>query len=173
MLTREHSDFQWFRERTKSLHSPLLTKMATNSAPLNPEPADPQQRAQQHLPPKSYADAVQEDVENEPTRNGIVKSKVNGATAVQRPVAVKDGDYVNGENVDEDKIVYEKYRNGDGTVLTSIKPDPSYEESLKHGAKTAPRDQREDAKNTKKRQDTPKSQLATGRRAGAGWERSA
>ena len=46
---------------------------APNSAPLNAEPAVPEERKQQQLPPKSYADAVEE----EPPVNG--NSSVNGA----------------------------------------------------------------------------------------------
>ena len=44
--------------------------MASASAPLNAQPALPDDRAKQHLPPKSYADAVEEEVPFE-SANGI------------------------------------------------------------------------------------------------------
>jgi 2-acylglycerol O-acyltransferase 2 len=46
--------------------------MATVGAPLNAEPALAEDRAKYHLPPKSYADAVEEDV----PANGELKASV-------------------------------------------------------------------------------------------------
>ncbi|KAL2064956.1 hypothetical protein VTL71DRAFT_4096 [Oculimacula yallundae] len=42
----------------------------TASAPLNAEPANPEERKENHLPPKSYADAVEEEAP-EPGSNGV------------------------------------------------------------------------------------------------------
>ena len=70
MLHREHSDFQWFRERAKSVHSDPISEysaMASVSAPLNPEPSLPKERADHDLPPKSYADAVVTSNDDVPT----------------------------------------------------------------------------------------------------------
>jgi hypothetical protein len=41
----------------------------SSSPGLNPEPADPQERKENHLPPKSYVDAA---VEEKPSTNGTV-----------------------------------------------------------------------------------------------------
>src|SRR4051812_851003 len=66
MLQRGHSDFAWFKERTDTLQSDTVNayaEMASSSsksgaAALTPEPADPEERAEHNLPPKSYADSV-------------------------------------------------------------------------------------------------------------------
>jgi hypothetical protein len=49
---------------------------ATASAPLNAESADPEERKQLHLPPKSFADAL---VEDPPTNGTSDVNRVNGA----------------------------------------------------------------------------------------------
>jgi len=52
--------------------------------------------------------------------------------------------------------IYEQYKDGDGVLLTSMKPSDNYEKEL-----------RQEKKETKK-----KDQLVPGRMAGAGWQRS-
>lgn len=137
---------------------------------MNSEPADPQERSEHHLPPKSYADAAHEVVEGDHktgTSNGDSQNGTsNGTTKLTKDSA---------RNLDRNKIVYEKYSNGEGSVLTSVKPDPGYEESLKHNKETAPRSREPSTNRSKngKLQDTPRPQLQSGRQAGAGWERSA
>ena len=202
MLDRAHSDFAWFKERTESLQSDTVTayaEMASSNGPvaLNPEPADPQERAEHDLPPKSYADTVAEP----PRQNGgaidpgVLKSEPadpkkraeqdlppkSYADSVVQPTrqngdaaglsnGQSNGTVMNGEakKLDEDKLVYEKYTSQDGqTSLTSVKVDDEHHESLVHSEKSAPRDQKKS-----KKHDAPK-ELASGRRAGAGWERSA
>lgn len=209
MLQRGHSDFAWFKERTELLQSDSLTayaEMASSSndsagAALNPEPADPQQRAKHNLLPKSYADSVSQsttqenggvndpaaslfntepaDAQERAAHNLPPKSYAdivvqsppaqNGESSGQTNGIIPD-DKVNGnaKKLDEDKLVYQRYTSPDGeTSLTSVKVDDEHHQSLKHSEKTAPRD----IKKVKK-QDTPK-QLASGRQAGAGWEKSA
>lgn len=164
-IQRENSEYQWYRQRAASIHTHLKPNylVPVSDVNMNSEPADPQERSQNNLPPKSYADAAHEAVNGDRT-NGYS----NGTTKLTEDAA---------RNLDENKIVYEKYSNGDGSVLTSVKPDPGYEESLKHNQQTAPRSRepstsRSKSKNSKL-QDTPKPQLQSGRQAGAGWERSA
>lgn len=125
---------------------------------LNAEPADPQERAEHNLLPKSYADSV---VRSPPARNGAASGQVNGTVHHK---------LVNGDvkELDDGKLVYEKYTSQGGeTSLTSVKVDEEHHQSLKHSEKTAPRDNKK-----VKKQDTPK-ELASGRKAGAGWEKSA
>jgi hypothetical protein len=125
---------------------------------LNPEPADPKERDEHSLPPKSYADAVTDDSAD--GSNGLVNGLTNGTNHRH---ALKSR-----KQLDENKIVYEKHLSADQQIpLTSVKPDDGYEESLKHNGEIAPKEKKS------KQQDTPKSQLASGRRAGAGWETSA
>lgn len=59
------------------------------------------------------------------------------------------------------KLVYEKFANKDGEHLTSIKPSDHYEEALRTDRKETPEHLRSS------------SELVSGRRAGAGWEKSA
>lgn len=61
----------------------------------------------------------------------------------------------------QSKLVYEQFGNGDGESLTSVKPADGYEESL--------RQDRLEEKESQQR----KTELASGRTAGSGWDRSA
>lgn len=178
MLRRDNSEYQWFRERAASIHTRLDTEnltaepaMSAVSAPLNAEPADPQGRAEHHLPPKSYADAAHEAVNGDAEDSKGSYKESNGSSHPALGSSKKSKE----KKIDEDKVVFERHSNGDGSTLTSIKPDPYYEESLKHNKVTAPREHSEEpkAKFKSKKQDIPKSRLQTGRRAGAGWEQSA
>lgn len=160
-----------------------------NQSGLPAEPADPQEREQRDLEPKSYADAAQEAVEpkaddndaidysngnsnGHTTRNADSSKQQNGREQMTRK---SSNDTNVGKNLNEDKIVYEKFSNGDGSYLTSVKPDSEYEESLKHNVEVAPRSPEPSIqkRKTQKLQDTPKTQLKSGRKAGAGWEQSA
>ena len=212
MLRRDNSEYQWFRERAASIHTNLqpeypishksMASHENNPNGLNPEPADPQERDEHHLEPKSYADAVQEaaigtselsldesyDGINFKHTNGIASHDNNGARESSTRLDTKPEDKPSklshttntGNKLTEDKIVYEKFSNGDGTYLTSVRPDESYEESLKHNKEAAPKSREPSSsssssrqKGDKKLQDTPRPQLQSGRRAGAGWEQSA
>jgi 2-acylglycerol O-acyltransferase 2 len=138
---------------------------AAVSAPLNPEPSQPRERANHHLPPKSYAEATVEGVHNDA---GEKPQEANGtASSNDANGSVK----VNGvqRNIDEDRVIYDKHISRDGEQLTSIKPNEGYEEALKHDAALAPRHRGRSGK----KQDPNDAKLASGRRAGAGWERSA
>lgn len=147
--------------------------MSEPQGALNPEPANPQDRAEHDLPPKSYADAAQEATEEGSAENEHPYGHSNGSTSkengsAEKPAAVT----VNAGRKQPDKrVVFERYSNGNGSVLTSVRPDPDYEESLKHDQKVAPRKRADSSKS--KRQDIPKSQLKSGRKAGAGWQQSA
>jgi hypothetical protein len=142
-------------------------------APLNPEPSQPQERTSQHLLPNSYAEAAVERTMSDageimPEENGHVPSKeassstqpnsINGSAEGNRPK----------RNID-DLVIYDKHISQNGEKLTSIKPDESYEQALKHYADSAPKQRGRSAK----KQDANDAQLASGRRAGAGWQRSA
>lgn len=207
MLQRGHSDFAWFKERADSLQSDTVAAYAdmassTNAPALNPEPADPEERAEHNLPPKSYADSVSHSTGRQnggvDSHHGVLNAepadpqkraehqpppKSYADSVVQSPATALNGDAprpingsgpnggVNGDakKLDGDKLVYEKYTSQDGkTSLTSVKVDDEHHQSLKHSEKTAPRDS---SKKIKKR-DTPK-ELSSGRKAGAGWEKSA
>ena len=142
--------------------------MTTVSVPLNAEPADPKGRADHGLPPKSFADAVTE-VDDETTttspNNGRFSSRASSTTAVESYDGQK-------EQLDEDKTLYDKHLSNNGERLISVKPDVSYEESLKHIGATAPREKKKPEK-AQKRQDPPQAPLESGRKAGAGWQQSA
>jgi 2-acylglycerol O-acyltransferase 2 len=114
------------------------------------------------LPPKLYVEAVKEGPGDDYGMTNGDTSKSNGTangSAYKHDKKRKD--------VDEKKVIYEKHVNDNGEVLTSIKPSENYEDSLKHNGETAPREKGHER--PAKRQD----ELASGRQAGAGWERSA
>lgn len=125
--------------------------MSSKGAPLNAEPAGTAERAQQHLPPKSYADAVYQ--------NGV--NGTNGTLAAASPHGSSGL-----PGTDDRKVVFEKHVNASGEQITSVKPQEGYEESLKHNKATTLGKE----ENGEKKQD---ESLASGRQAGKGWEKSA
>jgi hypothetical protein len=146
---------------------------AVVDASLNPEPSQPQERASQHLPPKLYAEAAVETTKNDdgeimPRENGDVPSNEAGGST--QPNAVNGSAKGNGlrRNID-DLVIYDNHTNQHGEKLTSIMPDEKYEQALKHHAGSAPKQKGRSGK----KQDANDAQLASGRRAGAGWQRSA
>lgn len=144
--------------------------MATAPVPLGVEPSQPDERAEKHLPPKSYADAITTN-ENGGTNGSLAPlPKQSGPRNDSNGTSLLNGDK---RQLDENKVIFQKRASQNGEpVLTSVKPDDSYEESLKHNKEIAPREtQKPETK--QKKQDPPKSQLRSGRRAGAGWQTSA
>ena len=170
---------------------------------LNPEPSMPEERAEQHLPPKSYADAAEEALQPDSSPLSHVSDSDgigHSARKVKEEVdEVNTSDFKLGSNEDEfshegigqdgspksptakghrrvssrssrassshkhgekmENGVYEKHpsADGNGDVLTSVKPQQEQE--------MAEADRRSDLK----RRD---SELTTGRQAGAGWAQS-
>lgn len=180
MLRRGDSDFAWFRQRAGSLHSDSLahyTEMASTAingeGHLNPEPSQPEERAEYELPPKSYAEAANPTIDHH-SAHAVEKKPdsekyggVNGSVSVP----TVNGQLDHQQQLDETKFIYEKHVNENGEILTSIKPTEVYEESLKHNGETAPHQKTH--KKPVRRQDKTQDDLASGRKAGAGWERSA
>jgi hypothetical protein len=182
---------------------PNTPKMAASTVLLTAETSQPQERAERGLPPKSYAEAVAnaktetseranaDDASNAgasdnrenntvPTTMGGVNSFPPANDEIPKPANQEnvEGDNVHvkksgKDKVEGDKVVYEKHVNDKGDHLTSVKPDESYHKTLEHTRQVAPREKKKaEAKQATKKKDD-KSQLASGRRAGAGWERSA
>ena len=172
--------------------------MAASTVPFNLETSQPQERAEHDLPPKSYADVVS-NTKNEPTEqsdandhrdsgaNGDFENYAGSSTVgnvngfplhnheTAKPVNQVEilEDTVDKENSDKAKIVFDKYVDDKGNRLTSVKPAQGHEKQLEHDRETAPRG-KETAKTTQiEKTHDGKSHLASGRRAGAGWERSA
>jgi 2-acylglycerol O-acyltransferase 2 len=203
MLKRGDSDFQWLKARTESLHSSLTSEyseMTASSVPLNAETSQPQERAEHNLPPKSYADAIfntasesgdradAKDASNSAAdgqlenHTGHTAGNVNGFPPVNNDIPKPtnseevDGNKVHkkrtgGEDFGKDKAVYEI--NHGGERLTSVKLDESYEKNLERDRETAPREKKKQTTMETIKKKDEKPHLASGRRAGAGWERSA
>jgi hypothetical protein len=160
MLHREHSDFQWFKERARALKSSTIAAYTSPYPMATTEPADPTERAELDLPPKSYADAV---VTGAPANGHEHHPSMSGASSA---TAVDDG--AHRAQLDEDKLIYEKHTGANGGgKLTSVRPDDSYERALRHNGQTAPK------YGKKRAEHRPMSPLESGRKAGAGWQRSA
>ncbi|KAL9109254.1 MAG: hypothetical protein Q9227_006009 [Pyrenula ochraceoflavens] len=140
--------------------------MASNVS-LNPEPSKSEERAEHNLPPKSYAAAAQEpantqDIGNSHQPNGTTNGSISGFKEHGYPSPDPSVDSVDGN-----KLVYEKRGNLNRDSLTSVEPEKDYQNALQHNEETKPRNRR------KKLGEKPSPELASGRRAGAGWERSA
>ena len=138
---------------------------AAVSAPLNAEPSQPQERADHHLPPTSYAEAT---VNGSDGGAGDMTFQANDAASLND---VNGSTKVNElkQNIDDGRVLYNKHISHNGEKLTSIKPDETYGDGRKHDTKptTRPRER------IGKKEDADNGKLASGRRAGAGWERSA
>lgn len=134
--------------------------MATDSAVLNAEPADPQERNRKHLRPKSYADAAQEAL-GEIRQDGDTHamSDASAHTATYNPVRNEDG---------------EKREQGHDHILNGTR-----EESAEKISEILPGVTSNSVARTESKQQKPpaanmsKSRLKTGREAGRGWRESA
>ncbi|KIX06937.1 uncharacterized protein Z518_04913 [Rhinocladiella mackenziei CBS 650.93] len=137
---------------------------------LNSEPSQPQDRLEHNPPPKSDADAVNEPVEVNGKNDGLVAAaSQNSAANGSAPAPIVNGAR---KRLDEEKAIYEKHLCKEGeTSLTGIKLSENLEKNLTHKTRTPPREKKPNKPS--KQQDVPDAQLASGRRAGAGWERSA
>ena len=179
MLQRGHSDFAWFRERAESLHNNSFshyTDMASTTIDeqqdlLNPEPSRPKERAEHNLPPMSHAEATDPGVN---VQNGAPVGPWSGSEEKGAANGSPHPPLINGAKSrqrDQDKVIYEKHVNKAGEILPSIKPSKNFEGRLLHSGQTAPREKK--SHTPAKRQDVTQDDLASGRRAGAGWEKSA
>ena len=172
--------------------------MAARIVPLNAETSQPQERAEHDLPPKSYADVVantksdtseRNDANDESTSeaNRNLENYVGSSTAgnvngfpptnneipkLAHPLDT-GADTVYKKNADEEKVVYEKHVDDVGNHLTSVKLPQDYDKQLEHDRETAPREKKNTKTTEVAKKQNGKSHLASGRRAGAGWERSA
>ncbi|MCJ1471880.1 diacylglycerol O-acyltransferase 1 [Lambiella insularis] len=138
-----------------------------DKAQLNPEPSQPKERAEQHLPPKSYVDAATENLDGETEKETESSSQYFGEgeddaprSPLRKPHKRNGSVRVNGlkNKSSAQSVLVEKFQDRDGEHLTSVKPldfDESNEPNRKDPAKP-----------------TVAAELVSGRRAGAGWERS-
>ena len=134
---------------------------------LTPESSILEERAEHGLPPKSYAAAVVQTPPNEADNEDAIQS--NGSTNGHVSYA-KDGSSSSKTHVqivEGQKLVNEQRKSLDVENLTSVEPKKDYQNALQHNEATGPRDRR------KKGAEKPSPELASGRRAGAGWGRSA
>jgi hypothetical protein len=132
--------------------------MAAVSTPMNVEPSLPKERADQDQPPKSYADAViSGDGEHSQDRHPSV-SGTSSVTAVDESSPRL--------RFEEGKQAFERYTSFDESgTLTSIRPTVGNDERLSHNTSAAHRRRGPGHR--------PQSPLESGRKAGAGWHRSA
>ena len=177
----------------------MATTMETG--PLNDEPADPKQRAQLDLPPKSFADAAHEALEETQGKFDSNASSGYGSHAhspqhsnsfsyaSSTTTAADDQEKIaHSKQLDADKVSFERHVAANGMdVLTTVKPDTFYEENFRHNDESAPREKRkenseisdhqsqqgQELEKQKRRGETEGPVLASGRQAGAGWQRSA
>lgn len=142
------------------------------SVPLNAEPAAPQERADQGLPPKSYAEATSKPYDEQIHEADGAQDKANGQKTPDDRVNVNGSAKKDGEQSGGNKVIFEKHTNGDGEVLTSVKPSEELEASLRHRQGASSRGGPKEP-SVKKQQDQTKAKLSSGRTAGEGWKRSA
>lgn len=135
------------------------------SAPPGLEPSQPKDRANHHLTTNSYTGAAPKKTEE---GAGEIPHKTNGApyTDDAKASAITDRQ---GRDVDEARVIYDKHISSKGEKLTSTEPDESYDERLKHFPESVARRKGR----SRQKQDPNDPKLASGRRAGAGWGRSA
>jgi hypothetical protein len=203
MLQRGDSDFQWFKARTELLHSPVTSEyseMAANTVPISAETLQPQEAAEHSVPPEPYTNAVLNNHavtsellaandSNSSGANGLLEDHAGPSTTGiangfphTSDETPKLADPSNPTDIVKDttgekrtnpaRIIYENYVDDTGSHLASVKPGKEYAAPLEEEPGKATRDKKTANTNLAKKQDG-KSVLASGRRAGAGWERSA
>ncbi|MCJ1431771.1 diacylglycerol O-acyltransferase 1 [Xylographa pallens] len=137
------------------------------SSPLNAEPSQPQEREEQHLPPKTYVDAAVENLTGDSEKDNNTPSQYIGQgeddaprSPLRKPHKRNGSLRVNGlrNKTSAQSLLVEKFRDRDGEHLTSINPLDS-EDSGQQTQKSPSR-------------RTGGGELVSGRRAGAGWEKS-
>ena len=137
--------------------------MALSVEPALPiEPSNPAERRELNLPPKQYADALVEGLSNgtsEAAEHGNYTGNGQATpTKVEKGHKRKKSSKDMRSEAEQHQLIEEKYRNGG---LTSVPKDEDYAKSLELDAI--------ERRPTKKNNGT---QLVSGRKAGAGWERS-
>lgn len=140
------------------------------SAPLNSEPSQPAERKENRLPPKSYADAVEQNLDDDDQAEDRVPMQYIGngiddaPRSPMRKAHKRNGSLrVNGvkkEKEDKNTLV-EKFQDRDGERLTTVGFSKAYEEALRQDEKEKPIIKQSEG-----------HALVSGRKAGAGWERS-
>lgn len=176
------------------LSSPSPYQRITFEMSLNAEPAAPEERQAQHLPPKSYAEAAEEAISSDDTKSHDIRTpnkarnvkniQTNGQIMIpsdkeweeyegrgeddspksptrrerRKSSIISNGSIGRKHGVQLDFEVYEKYPNGNGKPLTSVKPP---EEAEKFTPATKP-----------EKGQAQESKLMSGRQAGAGWHKS-
>lgn len=135
------------------------------SASLDQQTPLPQEPDIHHPTPKSYAEAAKEGTEEDGGR------LLGGADGAPQRLDLHGSAMDSGlrQNLDDDPAICDKHAGQKGEKLTSTKLDESYGAGLQHDAESAPMRKGR----PQKRQDATDSKLASGRRAGAGWEKSA
>lgn len=141
----------------------------------NAETSQPCERAEHDMRPKSYAEAIIQPFEGQQEANKhAVETKghlsTNSTTAGNmnglRPAKGAE------EDLDAGKVVYTDHVDSKGTAVASVKPEPGSVVAFKLNQVSAPPQRTKETAHTK-RSSLEKPKLASGRRAGAGWGRSA
>ena len=136
-------------------------------SPLNAEPSQPEEREELHLPPKTYVDAAAESLDGESEKDNHTPSQYIGQgeddaprSPLRKPHKRNGSLRVNGlrSKTSTQSLLVEKFQDRDGEHLTSIDPLDS-EHSNQQTQKSLSR-------------RTEGGELVSGRRAGAGWEKS-
>jgi hypothetical protein len=139
-------------------------------APLNPEPSRPEDREEQHLRPKTYKDAAQENLGSGTDKENSNPSHYVGQgedttirSPSRKPSHMKNGSIrINGLKYkkSDTHLLVEDFEGKDGHRLTSTKPY-DFEKAFELDESEKPVRRRKEDK-----------ELVSGRKAGAGWERS-
>ena len=139
------------------------------SAPLNAEPSLPDERKENQLPPKTYSDAAHEGLsshgsfDSDTASHYVGEGENDAPRSPARRSSKKNGSLrVNGmsKKSSSQSLLVERYRDRSGERLTSVQSD-DFDEGL-----------RQDEKEKSPPKQSSSSELVSGRRAGAGWERS-
>lgn len=162
-----------------------LGEILTESEERVNQLATPSRVSRKPVASKSYADAAIEHPPNgahlkhdldgihdldgrgeQYTGEGMAESPRSPTRKPHRRVSSKSMNGTTSRDVSDGlqpKLVQEKFEGKDGDTLTSVKPPNGYEENLKLDKKERPQ----------KHKRAPSENLVSGRKAGAGWEKSA
>lgn len=122
---------------------------------LTAEPSNSQERADLDLPPKSYANAIQ-DTNGEKEENDSKSDAGQVSNGVSEPLTHATGD--------TDTTIYDQHNRATGEHVKSVKTDGKYEE-LTRQAKS-------DTSEKRSKERRKRDYLVSGKKAGENWKKS-
>jgi len=167
--TRESSEPRPIGEILRESEENLPQTATPTRVTRKPLPSTPQHDMSSESTNRRSKRALSHDVTEEFSGQGMVESPRSPTRKAHKRVSSRNlnGGLAAAAEINDGpvkQVVYEKYANGDGEHLVSVKPPASYEAGLR---------QDEIEKPVKHQRQSSKDEFVSGRQAGLGWHTSA